>query len=125
MAYDYDSENIFAKILRGEIPNDTVMETDHCLAFRDIAPQAPVHVLVIPKGAYVNFDHFGSEASDTELVDFNRTVAKIANEIGAAPGDGGEGYRLIVNTGAHGVQDVPHFHMHLLGGRRLGRMLSL
>jgi len=124
MAYKYDSKNIFAKILRGEIPNNTVMETEHCLAFRDIAPQAPEHILVIPRGAYVNFDHFGAEASDAELVDFNRTIAKIANEIGAAPGEGGEGYRLIANTGAHGVQDVPHFHMHLLGGRRLGRMLS-
>ncbi len=124
MAYDYDNENIFAKILRGEIPNTTVMETGHCLAFRDIAPAAPEHILVIPKGAYVNFDHFGSEASDAELVDFSRTVAKIADEIGVAPGSGGAGYRLIANTGKHGVQDVPHMHVHLLGGRRLGRMIQ-
>lgn len=123
MAYDYDSENIFAKILRGEIPNSTVMETEHCLAFRDIAPQAPEHILVIPRGAYVNFDHFGAQASDAEIVDFSRTVAKITQEIGAAPGQGGEGYRLIANTGNHGVQDVPHLHVHILGGKRLGRML--
>ncbi len=123
MAYEYDNENIFARILRGEIPNDTVMESEYCLAFRDIQPQAPEHILVIPKGAYVNFDHFGAEASDAELVDFSRMVAKIAQAIGAAPGAGGQGYRLIANTGTHGVQDVPHFHMHLLGGRQLGRML--
>ena len=124
MAYEYDSENIFAKILRGEIPNNTVMETEHCLAFRDIQPQAPEHILVIPRGAYVNFDHFGAEASDAELADFSRTVAKIAAEIGVAPGQGGEGYRLIANTGFDGVQDVPHLHVHLLAGRRLGRMLQ-
>ncbi|MCF6273356.1 MAG: histidine triad nucleotide-binding protein [Rhodobacteraceae bacterium] len=124
MAYEYDPQNIFAKILRGEIPNTTVMETEHCLAFRDIAPAAPEHILVIPKGAYVNFDHFGAEASDAELVDFSRTVAKIAREIGVAPAAGGSGYRLISNTGSHGVQDVPHLHIHLLGGRRLGRMIE-
>ena len=100
------------------------METEHCLAFRDINPLAPEHILVIPKGAYVNFDHFGAEASDAELADFTRTLAKIAKETGMAPSEGGEGYRLIANTGAHGVQDVPHYHMHLIGGRRLGRMLQ-
>ncbi len=124
MAYEYDSENIFAKILRGEIPNNTVLETEHCLAFRDLYPQAPEHILVIPKGPYVNFDHFGAEASDTELADFSRTVARIAKEIGVSPDAGGQGYRLITNTGAHGVQDVPHMHMHLLGGRVLGRILQ-
>ena len=123
MSYDYDPENIFAKILRGEIPNSTVMETEHCLAFRDIAPQAPEHILVIPRGPYVNFDHFGAEATDAELVDFSRTISLVAQEIGATPGAGGEGYRLIANTGAHGVQDVPHLHVHILGGKRLGRML--
>jgi len=124
MAYEYDKENIFAKILRGEIPNTTVMETEHCLAFRDLYPQAPEHILVIPKGAYVNFDHFGTEASDAELADFSRIIAKIAQDIGVDPASGGDGYRLIANTGKHGVQDVPHMHMHLLGGRRLGRMLQ-
>ncbi len=124
MAYEYDSDNIFAKILRGEIPNDTVMETEHSLAFRDIAPAAPEHILVIPKKAYVNFDHFGAKATDAEIVDFTRTVAKITLELGVAQAAGGEGYRLITNAGPHGVQDVPHYHMHILGGRRLGRMIA-
>ncbi len=124
MAYAYDNQNIFAKILRGEIPNSTVLETEHCLAFRDIAPAAPDHILVIPKGAYVNFDHFGNEASDAELLDFSRTVARIARDTGAAPDAGGQGYRLIANTGRHGVQDVPHFHIHLIAGRQLGRMIQ-
>ncbi len=123
MAYEYDEENVFAKILRGEIPNDTVMETEHTLAFRDIRPQAPVHVLVIPKGKYVNFDHFAAEASAEELADFMRVVGEVARQMGVAPGEGGGGYRTISNAGVHGVQEVPHFHLHILGGRRLGRML--
>jgi histidine triad (HIT) family protein len=77
MAYQYDDQNIFAKILRGEIPNDTVLETAHCLAFRDITPQAPVHVLVIPKGAYVSYDHFAAEASDIEIADFTRAIGEV------------------------------------------------
>ncbi len=124
MAYTYDTENIFAKILRGEIPNNTVMETEHCLAFRDLYPQAPEHILIIPKGAYVNFDHFGAEASDAELVDFSRIIAKISRDIGVSPDMGGQGYRLIANADIHGVADVAHLHVHLLGGRRLGRMLQ-
>jgi histidine triad (HIT) family protein len=123
MPYSYDDQNVFARILRGEIPNDTVLETEHTLAFRDIRPQAPVHVLVIPKGAYVSFDHFGAEASDAEIVDFTRVVAEVCARIGVAPGNGGDGYRLIANSGAHGVQEVPHMHLHILGGRGLGRML--
>lgn len=124
MAYTYDDQNIFAKILRGEIPNDTVMETEHCLAFRDISPQAPTHVLVIPKGPYVCFDHFALEATDAEIVDFNRTIGWICKELKIQPGDGGEGYRMISNTGTTGVQEVPHLHMHILSGRPLGRMLE-
>jgi histidine triad (HIT) family protein len=124
MAYDYDSENIFAKILRGEIPCTKVAETAHSLAFKDINPAAPTHILVIPKGAYVNYDHFATAATDEEIIDFNRTLAKITHEAGVAQAAGGEGYRLITNAGAHGVQDVPHFHMHILGGRPLGRMIS-
>jgi len=123
MRYTYDESNIFAKILRGEIPNDTVLETDHCLAFRDIAPKAPVHVLVIPKGPYVNADHFGAEASDAELADFARAVSAVARETGVAEAAGGAGFRLIANTGAHGVQEVPHYHVHVIGGAQLGRML--
>ena len=123
MGYEYDRENVFARILRGEIPNATVMETEHTLAFRDIRAQAPVHVLVIPKGAYVNFDHFGAEASDAEIADFTRVVAKLCAEMEVAPGEGGGGYRLISNAGVHGLQEVPHMHVHILGGRMLGRML--
>jgi histidine triad (HIT) family protein len=123
MSYAYDDQNVFAKILRGEIPNDTVLETEHTLAFRDIAPKAPVHVLVIPKGAYVNADHFGAEAGEAELADFWRTVARVARETGVAEEADGSGYRLIANSGAHGVQEVPHFHVHVIGGRGLGRML--
>lgn len=123
MSYVYDDTNIFARILRGEIPNKTVLETDHTLAFHDIAPQAPVHVLVIPKGKYVNFDHFSAEASDEEIADFARTAAEVCRMTGIRPGAGGQGYRTISNAGAHGVQEVPHYHMHILGGRVLGRML--
>jgi histidine triad (HIT) family protein len=123
MPYDYDDQNVFARIIRGEIPNDTLLETEHTLAFRDIRPQAPVHVLVIPKGRYVSFDHFAAEASDAEIVDFTRVVARVCAELDVAPGSGGGGYRLIANSGAHGVQEVPHMHVHILGGRRLGRML--
>ncbi|CAN5725650.1 HIT domain-containing protein [soil metagenome] len=124
MAYSYDDTNIFAKILRGEIPNKTVAETAHSLAFDDIRPQAPIHVLVIPRGAYVNADHFGAEASDAEILDFTRLLARLCAELGAAPGAGGTGYRLISNAGEAGVQDVPHYHLHILGGRGLGRMLQ-
>ncbi|MBP7240705.1 HIT domain-containing protein [Amaricoccus sp.] len=124
MAYAYDDQNIFAKILRGEIPNRTVAETEHSLAFQDIRPQAPVHVLVIPKGAYVNFDHFAAEASDAEILDFNRLAARLCAELGVSPGAGDAGYRMIANSGQHGVQEVPHYHVHILGGRVLGRMLS-
>ncbi len=124
MAYAYDSTNIFARILRGEIPNDTVLETTHTLAFRDIRPQAPLHVLVIPKGPYVTFDHFAAAASEAEIVDFMRTAATVCDMIGATPGQGGGGYRAISNAGEAGVQEVQHYHLHILGGRMLGRMLS-
>lgn len=124
MAYSYDPQNIFARILRGEIPNKTVLETPHTLAFHDIAPQAPVHVLVIPKGPYVTYDHFARDASDSEIVDFHRAVAQICAMTGVQPGEGGEGFRAITNAGAHGVQEVPHFHLHILGGRVMGRMVA-
>ena len=124
MPYQYDDQNVFARILRGEIPNKTALETEHTLAFHDIRPQAPVHVLVIPKGAYVTYDHFGAEASDAEIADFARVVARLCADLGVAPGEGGSGYRLISNSGTAGVQEVPHMHVHILGGRRLGRMLQ-
>lgn len=123
MDYEYDDGNIFAKILRGEIPNKTVLETDHSLAFEDIAPQAPNHVLVIPKGSYVNFDHFAAEATDAEIADFSRAVGQVCAKLGVAPASGGNGYRLIANSGEAGVQEVPHMHVHVLGGRILGRMI--
>lgn len=124
MPYTYDPQNIFARILRGEIPNKTVLETEHTLAFHDIGPQAPVHVLVIPKGPYVTYDHFCRDASDAEIVDFHRAVAQVCAMTGVQPGEGGQGFRAITNAGAHGVQEVPHFHLHVLGGRVLGRMLA-
>ncbi len=123
MSYDYDDQNIFAKILRGEIPCTKALETEHSFAFHDIQPQAPVHVLVIPKGPYVNIDHFAEAASDAEIADFTRAVARVAREAGVAETVGGGGYRLIVNTGPDGRQDVPHFLFHIAGGERLGRML--
>lgn len=123
MPYDYDDQNIFAKILRGEIPNDTVLETEHSLAFNDINPLAPVHVLIIPKGAYVNYDHFAQAASDAEIADFTRAVGEVCRLTDVQPGLGGGGYRAIANSGEAAIQDVPHFHMHILGGRGLGRML--
>ena len=123
MAYVYDDQNIFAKILRGEIPNNTVLETEHSLAFRDIQPQAPVHVLVIPKGPYVCYDHFAMAASDAEIADFTRAIGKVCDIEGVRPGEGGNGYRMIANTGNDGVQEVPHLHVHILGGRRIGRMI--
>ncbi len=123
MAYTYDPENIFAKILRGEIPNDTVLETDHALAFRDIAPQTPDHVLVIPKGPYVSFDHFAAEASDGEITGYVRAIGKVCKMLGVSLDAGNDGYRMIANTGKNGVQDVPHLHVHILAGKFLGRML--
>jgi histidine triad (HIT) family protein len=116
----YDSTNIFARILRGEIPNQTVLDTAHSLAFADIRPLAPVHVLVIPKGAYVDHVDFASRASDAEIADFARAVAIVAEKSGVTA----QGYRLIANSGGYGGQEVPHYHVHVLGGRALGRMLA-
>ena len=121
MAYTYDPQNVFARILRGEIPNKTVAETAHTLAFHDIRPQAPVHVLVIPKGPYVNFDHFAAEASAEEIVDFHRTAASVLAMLDIAPG---LGYRAITNAGEHGMQEVPHYHLHILGGKVMGRLVG-
>ncbi|GJL85674.1 MAG: histidine triad nucleotide-binding protein [Micavibrio sp.] len=116
----YDENNIFAKILRGEIPCDKVYEDDYALAFNDISPQAPVHILVIPKGSYVSIDDFGANASDGEISGFYRAVANIAREKQLPDG----GFRVIANTGLNGGQEVPHFHVHILGGTALGPMLT-
>ena len=115
----YDESNIFARILRGEIPNRTVYEDEHALAFHDINPLAPTHILVIPKGAYVSWDDFSERAPDAEIAGFVRAVGKVARDLGlVAPG-----YRLLANVGANGGQEVPHLHVHLFAGRGLGPML--
>ncbi len=116
----YDPDNIFARILRGEIPCRRVYEDEHALAFHDISPQAPTHVLVIPQGAYVSWDDFSARGSDAEIAGFVRAVGEVARAAGlAAPG-----YRLLANTGPDGGQEVPHLHVHILAGRRLGPMLA-
>lgn len=120
MPFDYDPDNIFAKILRGEIPCDKVLETDHALAFRDIGPQAPVHVLVVPKGSYVSLDHMTQEGSDEEILGFMRAIGEVCRMEGVED----QGFRAIFNSGAHGGQEVPHLHAHILAGRPLGRMLQ-
>ncbi|MDR5652170.1 HIT domain-containing protein [Ruixingdingia sedimenti] len=124
MPYAYDTNNIFARILRGEIPCNKVHETPHSLAFRDINPQAPAHVLVIPKGAYVCFDHFAAEATEAEIVDFTRAVGQVCAMLGVTPGADGAGYRLLANSGGDAHQEVPHLHIHIFAGRPLGPMLA-
>ncbi|MDB5314917.1 MAG: histidine triad nucleotide-binding protein [Rhodospirillales bacterium] len=115
----YDPQNIFARILRGEIPCERAHETPHTLAFHDINPLAPVHVLVIPKGAYVSSADFGASATPEEITDFWRTVAATAQLLGLEQ----SGYRILANAGVDAGQEVPHFHMHIFGGRPLGRMV--
>jgi histidine triad (HIT) family protein len=115
----YDRDNVFARILRGELPCRKVYEDAHVLAFHDIHPQAPTHVVVIPKGEYVSIDDFSQTASDAELAAFLRAVAKIAQAEGVAE----NGYRILANHGKAAHQEVPHFHLHLFGGRDLGPML--
>ena len=116
----YDEANIFAKILRGEIPCRKVYEDEFALAFHDIAPQAPVHVLVIPKGPYVGWDDFSAHAPDALIAGFVRAVGTVARDLGLD----GAGYRLLANLGHDGGQEVPHLHVHLFGGRPLGPMLA-
>ncbi len=116
----YDESNIFAKILRGEIPCDKVYEDAHALAFNDINPQAPTHVLVIPKGAYESFDDFSQDASVEEIAGFFRAAGKIARDLGAVD----PGYRILANNGPDAHQEVPHFHLHIFAGKNLGRMIK-
>ena len=116
----YDDQNIFAKILRGEIPNSTVTENEYSLAFRDIAPAAPTHVLVIPKGRYVTFRDFARDGSKEEHSAFISAIADVVEAEGLSE----DGYRLIVNNGPNGRQEVPHIHMHVVGGRDVGPMLK-
>jgi diadenosine tetraphosphate (Ap4A) HIT family hydrolase len=116
----YDDQNIFARILRGEIPNRTVFEDEWALAFHDIAPQAPLHVLVIPKGPYVSLADFTAHATDAEIAGFFRAVGAVARLLGLET----PGYRILANMGEHAGQEVPHFHVHVFGGRPLGRMVE-
>ncbi len=115
----YDPTNIFARILRGEIPSRRVFENAHAVAFHDIAPQAPLHVLVIPRGPYISIADFTARASDAEIVGFFKAVGTVARELGLED----PGYRILANMGEHAGQEVPHFHVHLFGGRPLGSML--
>ena len=116
----YDETNIFARILRREIPAKTVYEDDYALAFHDIQPRAPIHILVIPRGPYASWDDFSARASEAEIAGFVRAVGKVARDNGLV----GPGYRLLANTGGHGGQEVAHLHVHLFGGRPLGPMLA-
>lgn len=116
----YDPNNVFARILRGEIPCTKVYEDDFALAFHDINPQAPTHVLVIPKGAYVSMEDFSANAGEAEIAGLFRAVGKVAAMTGATA----EGWRMLANTGAHGGQEVPHLHIHVFAGRKLGPMLA-
>jgi len=116
----YDASNIFARILRGEIPAKKIYEDDHALAFHDIHPQAKVHALVIPKGAYVSWADFSARANEAEIAGFVRAVGKVAKQLGVED----SGYRLLANHGPDSHQEVPHLHVHIFGGQRLGRMIQ-
>jgi len=116
----YDDSNIFARILRGELPANKVYEDDHVLAFNDINPLSPTHILVIPKGRYVSWDDFSAEASEEEITAFVRAVGTIARDAGLVE----SGYRILANTGLNSGQEVPHLHVHLFAGRPLGPMLA-
>jgi len=116
----YDDDNIFAKVLRGEIPSTKVYEDEWAIAFEDINPQAEIHTLVVPKGKYVSWDDFSARAPDQEIAGFVRAVGKVAREKGLVE----PGYRLLANVGENGGQEVPHLHIHLFGGQKLGRMVA-
>ena len=115
----YDADNIFARILRGELPCNKVYEDEHALAFHDIRPQAVVHVLVIPRGPYVSWDDFSAKASDAEIAGFMRAVGNVTRQL-----ELDNGYRLLVNMGRHGHQEVPHLHVHIFGGQQFYHMVG-
>ena len=117
---NYDKNNIFAKILKGEIPCKKVFENDHVLAFHDVNPQKKIHVLLIPKGEYIDLDHFNSEASDKEIVELNKAITHVSNLLGASD----KGYRTLTNIGSDGGQEVPHLHFHIFAGEKIGKMVS-
>jgi len=116
----YDDNNVFARILRGELPCKKVYEDEHVLAFHDIRPQTPVHILVIPKGRYVSLDDFSAKASDGEIAALFRAVGRLAREAGVAE----SGYRFLANNGPDANQEVPHLHVHIFAGKNLGRMIK-
>ena len=120
----YDKNNIFAKILRGEIPCKKIYEDEYVLAFHDANPQKKIHALVIPKGEYVNLDDFSSKASEKEIVGLIKGIGIVAKELGVSEVVKGKGYRSLVNVGENGGQEVPHLHFHILGGERVGKMVS-
>ena len=119
----YDDQNIFAKILRNEIPCEKIYEDEYVLSFKDVNPQAPSHILIIPKGAYKDINDFAENASNEEIIGFNKAIPIVANQLGISEASGGKGYRLISNAGNDAHQTVAHFHIHLLAGRNLGPML--
>ena len=119
----YDDQNIFAKILRSEIPFEKIYEDEYVLSFKDVNPQAPTHILIIPKGAYKDINDFSENASNGEIIGFNKAIPIVANQLGISEASGGKGYRLISNAGSDAHQTVDHFHVHLLAGRNLGPML--
>jgi len=121
---NYDKNNIFAKILRGEIPCKKIYEDEFVLAFYDVNPQKKIHALVIPKGEYVNLDDFSSKASEKEIVGLIKGLGTVAKKLGVSEVVKGGGYRSLVNVGGDGGQEVPHLHFHILGGERVGKMVS-
>ena len=120
----YDKNNIFAKILRGEIPCKKIYENDYVLAFHDVNPQKKIHALVVPKGEYVNLDDFSSNATEKEIVGLIKGIGEVAKKLGVSEAVKGGGYRSLVNVGANGGQEVPHLHFHIFGGEKVGKMVS-
>ena len=120
----YDKNNVFAKILRGEIPCKKIYEDEFVLAFHDINPQKKIHALVIPKGEYVNLDDFSSKAAEEEIVGLIEGIAQVTKKLGVSEAAKGGGYRSLVNVGEDGGQEVPHLHFHIFGGEKVGKMVS-
>ena len=119
----YDDNNVFAKILKGEIPCDKIYEDEYVLSFYDVKPQKKIHALIIPKGKYVDLDDFNSKASDKEIVGLVKGISIVAKKLGISV-DSGKGYRTLSNLSEHGGQEVPHLHLHLFGGEKIGKMVE-
>ena len=120
----YDKNNIFAKILRGEIPCKKIYESEYILSFYDVNPQKKIHALVIPKGEYTDLDDFSSKASEKEISELIKGISLVAKKVGISLSNNGKGYRSLINIGEHGGQEVPHLHFHLFGGEKVGKMVS-